>query len=282
MHGFTSSLPPLLLCCLAVAAVSAQPPDPYSFPVLETPSPDQLPPPEDAVGQVPTEPLHELTNWVKPVEWDGSVEVGTNGSEGNSQSLSYVAGAELKRKTSIHNFGVELKYARTSANSIETQNYGQFTTKYERLFGDSPWTLFADTYLLYDEFQAFDVRVAVNGGVGYRFLHTEATTLTGRFGSGWSREIGGPDDRDVPEAVFGLEFERQIGKRQKLKFKGDYFPDWGDFEDYRLVMDAAWELLLDEEANLSLKLAANDRYDSTPNGREPNDINYSLVLLWKL
>ncbi len=40
--------------------------------------------------------------------------------------------------------------------------------------------------------------------------------------------------------------------------------------------------LLDEEANLSLKLSAQDRYDSTPNGLRPNDINYSILLLWKL
>ena len=33
-------------------------------------------------------------------------------------------------------------------------------------------------------------------------------SATGRFGSGVSREIGGPDDDLVPEAVFGLDFLR--------------------------------------------------------------------------
>ncbi len=86
----------------------------------------------------------------------------------------------------------------------------------------------------------------------------------------------------MPEAVFGLDFERQLTKRQKFKCKGEYFPDWEDFSEYRLVVDAGWVLLLDEEANLSLKLAANDRYETSPNGVKPNDINYSLLLLWKL
>ena len=41
-------------------------------------------------------------------------------------------------------------------------------------------------------------------------------------------------------------------------------------------------MLLDEATNMSLKLGIIDRYDSTPNGLKPNDLNYSLMLLWKL
>jgi hypothetical protein len=33
---------------------------------------------------------------------------------------------------------------------------------------------------------------------------------------------------------------------------------------------------------LSLKTGVVDRYDSTPNGRLPNDITYFVTLMWKL
>jgi hypothetical protein len=49
----------------------------------------------------------------------------------------------------------------------------------------------------------------------------------------------------------------------------------------RINSKAGWELLLDEEMNLSLKLTVLDRYDSTPNRAEPNDIDYAAMLLWK-
>ena len=39
-------------------------------------------------------------------------------------------------------------------------------------------------------------------------------------------------------------------------------------------------LLFDQ--NLSFKLSVIDRYDSTPDGRKPNDLDYALLLLWKL
>ena len=47
-------------------------------------------------------------------------------------------------------------------------------------------------------------------------------------------------------------------------------------------LDAGWEVLLSQAANLSLKIGVVDRYDSTPNGRERNDLNYTALLLWKL
>jgi hypothetical protein len=62
----------------------------------------------------------------------------------------------------------------------------------------------------------------------------------------------------------------------------DYYPSWEDYADYRVEANAGWEILLDEESHMSLKLAAIDRYDSTPGGKRPNDLNYSMVLVWKL
>jgi hypothetical protein len=63
--------------------------------------------------------------------------------------------------------------------------------------------------------------------------------------------------------------------------KVDYFPDITDFNNYRVISDASWEYLLNSDGNLSLKLSAVDRYDSTPNGRKPNDVNYGVLLLYK-
>lgn len=97
-----------------------------------------------------------------------------------------------------------------------------------------------------------------------------------------SHEIGGPDESYVPEALLGLDFEHQITAKQKLVIKSEYLPEWGEFENYRLVTDASWECLLDEASNLSLKIGAIDRYDSTPNGLKANDMDYLLLLMWKL
>lgn len=223
----------------------------------------------------------DVTVWIVPRAWEGSVEVGLNGSAGNSESLSIQSGFDLKLKEGDYTWKSDLNYVKTTTDSAESQHNALFNYGVKRGFGDSPWSLFGKSALEYDEFKAWDVRWSINGGLGYRLAKTEVAELTGRFGAGTSREFGGPNDSWAPEAVFGGDYEWQISKRQKLKWTGDYFPEWGNFSDFRFVNNFAWEFLLDEENNLSLKLDVTDRYDSTPNGRKPNDVNYSLMLLWK-
>lgn len=123
---------------------------------------------------------------------------------------------------------------------------------------------------------------ALNSGIGYKFIDTETTKLKGRYGLGVSHEFGGVSDEWVEELVYGADFNRQLTKRQKLDLTIDYFPEWGNFDNYRMVTQFGWEVLLSEEHNLNLKLSVNDRYDSTPDGAKPNIINYGLLLLWKL
>jgi putative salt-induced outer membrane protein YdiY len=250
------------------------PPPPSEAPPAQPqvpPQPDEAPVDEKVVVVV-TEPPRKL--------WEGSVELGLDGSEGNSRQFNLRLGVDLKQKTDRDVIGLDFDYHRTTSHSEETAHRAFLDWRYEWLFKDSPWTWFAHGTVDYDEFKAFDVRVSIDTGLGYQFIDTEATSLVGRCGGGWSREIGGPDDRYVPESVFGLDFERQLNKRQKLTATVDYTPDVTDFRDFRLKVKAAWEVLLDADMNLSLKLSVLDRYDSTPHDAEPNDVDYAATLLW--
>jgi len=75
--------------------------------------------------------------------------------------------------------------------------------------------------------------------------------------------------------------EQQLTKRTKVCGSFDYFPDFTDSRDYRLEGKASLEILIDPDLNLTLKVGVLDRYDSTPDGRRPNDLDYFAVLLWK-
>lgn len=219
--------------------------------------------------------------WIPKDGWSNSAELGLNGSAGNAESFSFQTGTRLKRKSDYTLFDLRLTHNRTTANGLETQNNALLYTDFERFLGKSPWSLFVKNGLEYDEFKAFDLRYFINSGIGYNIFKTDDVKLITRFGAGTSREFGGPDDRWVPEALFGFDYEHQITKRNKIIAKVDYFPEWTNFDNFRLVSDVSWEYLLDEDGNLSVKLGALDRYDSTPNGRKPNDLNYSALLLYK-
>ena len=218
--------------------------------------------------------------WLFDPAWDAGLELGINATEGNSQAFSFRLGGNVSRKTELWELKTNVIYAKSAANGLETQHNAIFNAGYERQFRDTPWSHFGKLSLEYDEFKAFDLRLAPNAGLAYQFVKTDDLMLKGRFGAGVSHEINGPDDRWVPEAVFGGDFTRQISKRQKFTLTADYFPEWTDFTNYRFVTDMAWNVALDEASKLSLKLSVNDRYDSTPNGRKPNDVIYALLLLW--
>jgi hypothetical protein len=174
-------------------------------------------------------------------------------------------------------------YNRTTAGGETTQNNAQFDARNDWLVDEaSPWTLFATSGVFYDEFRDFDLQTNFDSGVGYRFFHDKDLSLIGRVGGGVSREFGGVDDRWVPESLFGFEYSQQLSPTQKVYGKLDYFPEWDQVGEYRLVADTGWEVVLVQPSNLSLKISATDRYDSTPNGSEPHLVNYSVLLLLKL
>ena len=235
----------------------------------------------DADPQVDAVEVTESARQAPPVRlWKGNFELGFNGSEGNSETLNFRFGFDAKRKTDANILDLDLDYHKRTADNKETANRMFLDSRYEWLHGDSPWTSFVHQTAEYDEFKAYNVRVALDLGVGYQFLDNDATSLMGRLGSGVSHEIGGPDRNVVPELTWGLELEHQLTKRQKFRASTEYVPDVTDFADFRLTTKLDWEVLLDEDWNLSLKLGILDRYDSTPNGSKPNDLDYSITLLW--
>jgi len=233
--------------------------------------PAEIPSPEEIIAPPP--PPARI--------WEGSVELGLDGAEGNTRTFNFKFGVDAKRKTDGTILTLDLDYRKKTDRSRETANRAFLDWRHEWLMRDSPWTCFVHGTVDYDEFQAFDVRITTDIGLGYQFIETDQTTFSGRIGSGFSHEIGGPDNSYVPEAVFGLDYERKLTDRQKFTMKVDYMPDVTAFNDFRLHTRAGWEMLIDRQMNLSLKLGVLDRYDSTPNGAKPNDLDYTAVLLWK-
>jgi putative salt-induced outer membrane protein YdiY len=285
----------------APAAVPTLQPDPLSTPpadplglpqagLVEAPVPDPLiiPLPDPTATPLPGQSLSmPIREYIEgkpekppPKIWDGNMELGVNGTDGNTETLNIRIGGKVRRKTEANEFKTDITYLRTSSNSVETANRGLGDFRYEHFFADSPWTVFSHANLEYDEFQAWNARLGLDAGMGYRFIKTDDTTLTGRLGAGTSRKFGGDDLEWKPEAVFGAEFDHKISNRQKISMSTDYRPSFDDWGDSHMVTKASWQAMLDDASRLSLKLSATDRYNSIPQGRKPNDVDYGITLLW--
>jgi len=219
--------------------------------------------------------------WIPLDGWENSAELGLNGATGNTESMTLQSGARFKRKTDWTAFDFRLLQNRTHNGGTISQNNVLLYADFERKIAQSKWNNFIKQGMEYDELRNSNLRYFINSGLGYHWLDRDGLLFSTRFGAGASREFGGPSDDWIPEALFGTTYEHQFNARNKWVAKFDFYPAWDDFSDYRTITDLAWEYLLSEERNLSLKLGTLHRHDSQPNGARRNDLNYSAMLLYK-
>jgi hypothetical protein len=217
----------------------------------------------------------------RPKIWSGGLELGLSGADGNSEVLKIRTGMDLKRVTESNIFTMNLTYGYSNQNGVLNENKALLNARDELPFPNSPWSLFASTNMEYDEFRAFDFRVGAYGGVGYQAIKTETAYLQTRTGAGATREIGGPKDRWVPEALLGFDLEYQFTDRQRIISTFDYYPNLENLNRHRIRTRAAYEILVDPSLNLTLRLGIQDRYDSNPGPARRNDIDYFATLLLK-
>lgn len=233
----------------------------------------------DGDGEVWYQPNY----WFGITPWDTGIELGLNGSAGNNEAFSVRTGGYMKRESRFSKLDYSIYYNRTTTGGFTTQNNATSDIRNDWMLDESsPWTLFAKGNVFYDEFQAFDLQTNGNSGIGYQILKDPVVSLTTRAGAGASREFGGPDNQWTPEALFGFEYEQNVSETQKFYANFEYYPALEGFADYRIVTDGGWEIELSQPSNMSLKISASDRYDSTSFGADPNLLNYSVLLLLKL
>ncbi len=245
-------------------------------PVLGQDQPAAPPPPE---APAPEAPPPQKT-WLEG--WERSVDLGINGASGNTENFNFRTRLGLNRKTEATDTKIHFLYILESQDGDNSENRGEFFARNDWLFKDSPWLIFAQGLLEYDEFEAWDWRLTLAGGLGYRFIDTEKDTLIGRVGLAVRREWGGPDDDWHPEALFGGDYEHRFAKHHKLFATGDFFLALDDdYPDYRFIVKAGYEILLSEKSKMTLKLGIEDEYDQSPGaGFRRNDFRYFATLGW--
>lgn len=214
--------------------------------------------------------------------WTGSVELGLNGSDGNTETFNFRGGITGERITLDYETRAGFVYSYTRNDGTDTENRANAFIRNDWLLAeDSKWRIFALGDATFDDFQDWDYRVSAFGGVGYEFIDTDKTFLLGRVGLGVTREIGGSENAFIPEGVLGADFTHKLTERQKVYANVDFYPALDDFGPYRLVSRAGWEILVDPETSMSLKLGVEDRYDSDPgDGFKRNDLDYFALLVW--
>lgn len=276
---------PILLCAVAGAILS-----PTSLASLENLSADLTFDASEILAQDATNPEGAAADAPPAPEppkgffdgWEFDVAIGLNGSTGNTERLSFRGGLGGQRITETMETRLGFVYQYAEDDSVATEHRASFDIRNDWLFADSPWRWFAQGRAEYDQFQEWNVRLSGFTGPGYELIKNDTTLLLLRGGIGGNQTIGGDNEDFTPEALIGADFEHQISERQKIFLTGEIYPNLEDGGEFRALARGGWEILVDPDMNMNLRLGFENRYDSDPgSGVKENDLDYFLALVFK-
>lgn len=238
---------------------------------------DGAPLPVDLIAAQPEEPTPEEAT---APEWETSLELGLNGSEGNTENLSLYSAFHATREiTDVEKFDFLANYKIQTRDGDRTENDLYLRGVQEWYLPESPrWSVFLQADAEYDEFQDWDLRTSATLGIGYKIIDSDDTTLTGRLGLGGAYEFGSPDERLIPEALIGYDFAHTINDRSRITSTGNLYPDLDETGEFRSRVDAAYELDMTDAGDWRLKLGVEHRYDSDSDVT-PWDFTYYAALV---
>jgi len=212
--------------------------------------------------------------------WSSSLELGLNGSEGNSENLSgRVAFTAERLVEGETRFDFLTRYKiETDAGDRTTNEWYTRALQEWYLPDHERWSIFVQGDAEYDEFQDWDVRVSGTAGLGYIFIDEDDTKLRGRVGFGAAYEFGAQDEELVPEALLGYDFEHDLNERSRLTSTGNLYPSLSNGGEFRSYWDAAYEIDMTDEGDWVLRLGLDHQYDSDSDAREW-DLSYFATVV---
>jgi putative salt-induced outer membrane protein YdiY len=213
--------------------------------------------------------------------WERELEVGINGSDGNSESLSIHAGFKADYKDSEDVWKFRAAYDKASSDGEESRN--QFFADLEKdwLWTESDWFAFAQGRYDWDEYKDWDQRISFSVGPGYQFVKNNTWDISGRVGLGGNKTYGNEDEDFTLEALLGMNVGWTISERESVDFATTYYPSLDDGGEYRNITTLDWKMKMEERGKLAMKIGLSNEYDSEATGDdEKNDFKYYLALVW--
>lgn len=221
--------------------------------------------------------------------WTKSVNLGFSMTDGNSETMVVNGGAVAENKGAKNEFvvGVEGNYGEaqkvdsngrtnTEANVENAKGYA----KYRRLLTERTYG-YLNAELMYDAIADIDYRLTVGPGIGRYFVKSDANTLAGEAGVAWIKDkVGGVEDDRFALRV-AQNYEHKFGEKNRIWESVEYLPQLDDFDSYLLNAEIGAEAMMNSK--LSLRLVAQDKYNSTPApGKKENDVLVTAALGYKL
>jgi putative salt-induced outer membrane protein YdiY len=217
--------------------------------------------------------------------WHGDLALGLSLAKGNANTLLLSGSATANRewlKNELH-FGVSGQYGLNNfdrTNETATASSVQGFGEYKRLITERFYGL-VRVDGLHDDIAEVHYRVIGSPAIGYYFVHTEHSRVSGEIGPSYIEErVGDNNDHGYVALRLSERAEHSFNKSGKIWEQIDWLPQVNNLNKYLVNAEAGAEAALN--TRLSLRVVATDRYNSNPpSGRKNNDITLISSVAWK-
>jgi hypothetical protein len=213
------------------------------------------------------------------------LEVGVNGSGGNTESFGFIGGLGSDYRTGGHVWRFESRHFYKEVDGDATDNRFYALLRKDWTFEkDARYSFFAEGRYDRDQFQQWNQRGTVAGGVAYKWVNTDDVLVGFRVGGAATKEWGlegpGQDDDVRPEGLLGVEGRWKVDKGTEILAGSTWYPDLSDAGEYRLLSSAGLSLKLDEKGTMVFRAGVEHEYDT--HREEPFDrfdVRYFALLI---
>jgi putative salt-induced outer membrane protein YdiY len=212
----------------------------------------------------------------------GEAELGATLTTGNTETSSFKSKLLLKQELADweNTYTFEGTYKESDDEVTAKRFYLEAQGNYQI---DDLSYLFANTNFEVDPFTGYDYTSTTAAGYGYRFIDTEATSLKGEIGPGYtyerydeeSAEDEGEDYDSSLVAHMVVDYQTKISS--SAKFQQKFVADWGSKLDARSETSVSANLV----GALAMKFAVVVRYNSEPlDDKKSTDTETNMTLLY--
>jgi len=221
-------------------------------------------------------------------EWNPTLAVGLDFTDGNSETMLGNASLEAKRDFGNDRVGflLEGSYGESRVENEDGDSEKETTTQnarsvisYMRELNGS--YAMAENTLLHDDMADVDYRDILVVGLGHFVVKKPGNEFAVEGGPAYLWEEV-DDTRDDYLAIRIAErWDKKVSETSRIWESAEYLPKAEDFDEYLVNAEVGVEAAVN--ASMNLRVVLRDSYDSVPApGAEKNDVALTASLVWKL
>lgn len=225
--------------------------------------------------------LGELIDSILFPGWEKSISAGFTGRTGNTETLNLYANFATSFENDTRAWDIKADYFRSTTDGDATESNLIIRADRDWLRPGEDYFFFARGTAEYDQFESFEQRFGLYGGVGAQLVDSGKHDLSGRVGVGALYEFGGNEDFNV-EVLIGLDYTYQISPNQSFGVSNTLYPAVDPFfAEFRNVTEVNYTVDLAAGDGLSLKLGVYNEFESeVDDGLDENDFRYFGALVY--